>query len=107
MAKRAGRTVKLSISIDKSDFELLTERAKKISGGNVSAAISKMIHAAREWEGREALAAWIGEGREEPSSEAMNAIRAEWRGRPRRYRATRQVPPRWCPTSASGAPRPP
>ena len=86
MVKRAGRTVKLSISIDKSDFELLNKRAKKVSGGNVSAAITQMIHAAREWEGREALATWLGEGREEPSSEAMKAIRAEWRGSPRRKR---------------------
>ena len=86
MAKRAGRTVTLSISIDKSDFELLNKRAKKVSGGNVSAAITQMIHAAKEWEGREALATWLGEGREEPSSEAMNAIRAEWRGSPRRKR---------------------
>ncbi len=84
MAKRAGRTVKLSISIDKSDFELLNKRAKKVSGGNVSAAITQMIHAAREWEGREALAAWLGEGRGEPSSQTMNAIRAEWRGSSRR-----------------------
>jgi hypothetical protein len=84
MAKRAGRTVKLSISIEKSDFELLSKRAKKLSGGNVSAAITQMIHAAREWEGREALATWLGEGREEPSSAAMNAIRAEWRGSARR-----------------------
>jgi hypothetical protein len=86
MAKRAGRTVKLSISIDKSDFELLSKRAKKISGGNVSAAITQMLHAAKEWEGREALAAWLGAGRGEPSSETMSAIRAEWRGRPRRNR---------------------
>lgn len=86
MAKRAGRTVKLSISIDRSDFALLSRRAKKVSGGNVSAAITQMIHAAREWEGREALATWLGEGREEPSSETMNAIRAEWAGSARRKR---------------------
>jgi hypothetical protein len=78
--------VKLSISIDKSDFELLDRRAKKVSGGNVSAVITQMIHAAREWEGREALAAWLGEGREEPSSETMNSIRAKWPGSPRRKR---------------------
>src|SRR5260370_18376498 len=77
MAKRAGRTVKLSISIEKSDFELLSKRAKKVSGGNVSAAITQMIHAAREWEGREALATWLAQGRKAPSSEAMNAILAE------------------------------
>jgi hypothetical protein len=86
MAKRAGRTVKLSISIDKSDFELLSKRAKKLSGGNVSAAITQMIHTAIELEGRDALATWLGEGHKEPSPEAMDAIRAEWRGTPRRKR---------------------
>ena len=86
MVKRAGNTVKLSISIDRSDFELLSKRAKKLSKGNVSAAISQMIHTATEWEGREALATWLGEGRKEPSPQAMNAIRAEWRGAPRRKR---------------------
>jgi hypothetical protein len=86
MTKRAGRTVKLSISIDKSDFEILSKRAKKLSNGNVSAAITQMIHAAKEQEGREALASWLGEGREEPSREVMKAIRAEWRGSPRRRR---------------------
>jgi hypothetical protein len=86
MAKRAGSTVKLSISIDKSDFDLLTKRAKKVSGGNVSAAITQMIHTTREWEGREALATWLGDGREEPSSQAMDAVRAEWRGPSRRKR---------------------
>ncbi len=86
MPRRAGNTVKLSISIDKSDFELLTKRAKKVSGGNISAAITQMIHTAREWEGRDTLAAWLGEGRDEPSSQAMDAIRAEWRGASRRKR---------------------
>jgi hypothetical protein len=78
MAKRAGSTVKLSVSLDRSDIELLKERAKRLSGGNVSAAITDMIHIAREWEGREALAAWLGEGRAEPSKKTMDAIRAEW-----------------------------
>jgi len=81
MATRAGRTVKVSISIDERDFELLQKRAKQLSGGNVSAAITDMIHIAREWEGREALATWLGEGRNEPSPESMDAVRAEWRGR--------------------------
>ncbi|HKQ69485.1 MAG TPA: hypothetical protein VJT73_09105 [Polyangiaceae bacterium] len=78
--------MKLSISLDKSDLELLNKRAKKVSGGNVSAAIAQMIHAAREWEGREALASWLGADRAEPSVETMNAIRAEWREDPRRKR---------------------
>jgi hypothetical protein len=89
MAKRGGRTAKISISIDKNDFELLNERAKRLSGGNVSAAVTQLIHAAREWEGRQALATWLGAGREEPSPEVMNAIRAEWRGSSRRKRRRR------------------
>jgi len=84
MPSRPGRTVKLSISLDRRDVELLQKRAKHVSGGNISAAITDMIHIAREWEGREALAAWLGEGREEPSAEAMDAVRAEWHGSPKR-----------------------
>jgi hypothetical protein len=82
-AKRPGRTVKLSISIGERDLELLKKRAKQMSGGNISAAITEMIHIAREWEGRHALATWLGEGREEPSTKTMDAIRAEWRGKRR------------------------
>ena len=80
MSTRPGRTVKLSISIDRDDLKVLKKRAKQVSGGNISAAIAETIRIAREWEGREALAAWLGEGREEPSAEAMDSIRAEWRG---------------------------
>lgn len=79
MAKRPGQTVKLSISIGREDLELLKKRAKRVSGGNISAAIADTIRIAREWEGRETLATWLGEGREEPSPEAMDAVRAEWR----------------------------
>ena len=80
MAKRPGNTVKLSISIDPNDLALLKKRAKRVSGGNISAAVSEAIQLAQEWEGRLALAAWLGEGREEPSAKTMDAIRAEWRG---------------------------
>jgi hypothetical protein len=89
MPKRPGRTVKVSISIDERDFELLRRRAKRLSGGNVSAAITEMIHLAQEWEGREALAKWLGEGRGEPSADTMDAIRAEWHGRKRPRRRSR------------------
>jgi hypothetical protein len=80
MPKRPGRTVKLSISIDRVDLKLLEKRAKRVSGGNISAAISETIRIAQEWEGRRALVKWLGEGRGEPSAETMDAIRAEWRG---------------------------
>ena len=84
MKKRAGRTVKVSVSIDKDDFDLLKKRAKQVSGGNISAALTEMIRIAREWEGREVLATWLGEGRDDPSLETMNAIRAEWQSGRRR-----------------------
>jgi hypothetical protein len=86
MSKRPGRTVKLSISIDQDDLALLKKRAKRLSGGNISAAITDILRLAREWEGREALAAWLGEGREVPSAAAMDAVRAEWSGGPRTRR---------------------
>jgi hypothetical protein len=81
MPKRAGRTVKLSISIDPQDFAILEKRAKRVSGGNISAAIAEMIHLAHEWEGGRALAAWIGEGRADVTEKDMDRVRAEWRGR--------------------------
>jgi hypothetical protein len=87
MPTRPGRTIKLSISIDQDDLALLKKRAKRVSDGNISAAISETIRIAQEWEGRKALAKWLGEGREEPSAETMDDIRAEWRGvRPRKRR---------------------
>ena len=89
MAKRPGQTVKLSISLDPGDVALLKRRAKRVSGGNISAAIADTIRIAHEVEGREALAAWLGEGREEPSAATMDAIRVEWAGVKRSRRRTK------------------
>jgi hypothetical protein len=89
MTKRAGRTVKLSISLDASDLELLKKRAKRVSGGNISAAIAETIQIAREWEGREELASWLAKGRDAPSAETMDTIRGEWRGPVRGKRRTK------------------
>src|SRR5277367_4777518 len=95
MPKRAGVTTKLSISIDQKDLALLKKRALRVAGGNISAAISQTIHLAEEWDGREALASWLGEGKGEPSAETMDAVRAEWRGTPRTdRRAGRGARPR-------------
>jgi hypothetical protein len=88
MGKRAGKTIKISISIDHADLALLKKRAKRMSGGSVSAAIADAIRVAVEWEAREELARWLGEGRAEPSPETMDAIRAEWYGKRRRTRKT-------------------
>ncbi|MFO0742376.1 MAG: hypothetical protein U0270_41265 [Labilithrix sp.] len=51
MAARAGRTVKLSISLDQRELAELKRRAKRVSAGNISAAISDMIRLTKEWEG--------------------------------------------------------
>ena len=89
MGKRPGQTIKLSISLDPSDVALLKKRAKRVFGGNISAAIADTIRIAREVEGREALAAWLGEGREEPSAATMDSIRVEWAGAKRGRRRTK------------------
>ncbi|MGO8996646.1 MAG: hypothetical protein ACLQVI_25305 [Polyangiaceae bacterium] len=81
--------MKLSISIDQDDLALLKRRAKRVSGGNISAAIAETIRIAQEWEGRRALEAWLGAGREAPSAETMDSIRAEWRGSGGRKRRTK------------------
>jgi hypothetical protein len=89
MTKRPGRTVKVSISIDARDLDILKKRAKRVSGGNVSAVITEMIRLSREWEGREALGRWLSERHEEPSAETMNAVRAEWHESKRPKRRTK------------------
>lgn len=78
MTKRAGRTVKVSISIDEADLALLKKRADKAFDGNVSAAVAESIAIARELQGRRALADWLGEGRREPTKADLDDIRAEW-----------------------------
>jgi hypothetical protein len=87
MARRPGRTVKLSISLDASELALLRKRAKRVSGGNVSAAIADLLQRAREAEGREELEAWFRGVHDEPAPAVLDAIRADWRaGRPAKKR---------------------
>ena len=80
MAKRAGRTVKLSVSLDAEHHALLEKRAKRLAGGNVSAAIAEALDLAAEWDGRKALAQWLGAPHGEPTREELDAVRAEWKG---------------------------
>ena len=82
MHERAGRTVKLSISLPKEDYELLKKRAKRAAEGNVSAAIVEVLRIAEEHEGREALGAWLREKHGPPSAEEIAAALAEWYGEP-------------------------
>ena len=74
---RSGRTEKLSVSLDRTELQLLRRRARRLHGGNLSAAIAEGVRRLREEEGREALVAWLGEAAA-TTAEARQAIRAEW-----------------------------
>lgn len=85
---RAGRTEKVSISLDRADLVALRRRADKLYEGNLSAAIAEGARRIREEEGREALLAWLGDAAASTDRERA-AIRADWahdkpRGRRRR-----------------------
>jgi hypothetical protein len=55
--KRAGRTVTLSVSLRPEDVAILRKRAKRLHGGNVSAAIGDAAELLRIEDNRQALAA--------------------------------------------------
>ena len=54
--KRAGSTVTLSVSIHPKDIAILRRRAKRLHGGNVSAAIGDAAELLRIEENRQAFA---------------------------------------------------
>jgi hypothetical protein len=87
-APRGGRTEKISVSLDRGDLDALRRRAKRLFGGNVSAAIAEGARRIREEEGRERLVAWLGSVGE-TTPEQRDEIRAEWAGGPVRPRARR------------------
>lgn len=60
MAKRAGRTERISVSVDRADLAILRKRAKRLHGGNVSAVIAEIIARAKEQEGLADLLDWLG-----------------------------------------------
>lgn len=76
---RSGRTEKISISLDRSDLSLLQKRARRLYGGNLSAAITEGVQRVKEEEGREALVAWLGDAAK-TTPEQRDAVRAEWLG---------------------------
>ncbi len=74
---RPGRTDKVSVSIDRGDLAALRRRARRLFGGNISAAVAEGVRRIREEEGREALAAWLGKAGE-ASQQERDALRSEW-----------------------------
>lgn len=79
VSKRAGRTKKISVSLDPADLATIRRRAQRLHDGNLSAALADGIDRLREEEGREALVAWLGDAAK-TTPEQREAIRAEWRG---------------------------
>jgi hypothetical protein len=84
---RAGRTAKISVSVDRDDLSLMRKRARRLYGGNLSAVVVEGVRRVREEEGREALVAWLGDAAAATPAE-RTAIRNEWRS-PEARRARR------------------
>jgi hypothetical protein len=86
---RAGRTEKISVSLERSDVLALRRRAKKLYGGNLSAAVAEGARRILEEEGREALVTWLG-GAADATAEERAAVVAEWASAPTEDRAARK-----------------
>ncbi len=78
---RAGRTEKISVSLDRADVAIMRKRAKKLYDGNLSAVIAEGLRRVREEEGREALVVWLGTAGD-TTREEREAIIAEWAAKP-------------------------
>jgi hypothetical protein len=61
MAKRAGVTRKVSLSVNREDLAIIKDRAKRLHGGNVSAVFADLIAEIRRREAWERAVAWYGE----------------------------------------------
>src|SRR5688572_10195175 len=90
--QRAGRTVKVSVSLDREDVAALRRRARESYGGNLSAAFAEAARWIRQREARRRLIDKLGGPTLTPESAA--AIDAEQEGgrryqpkKPRRTRA--------------------
>jgi hypothetical protein len=79
--RRAGRTVKVSISLDKSDLAVLKQHAAKAHAGNLSAAFADAARFLRQQAARDRLVDMLGGPSLTP--EAARAIDRELAGGPR------------------------
>jgi hypothetical protein len=79
--RRAGKTVKISVSLDKDDVAVLKRRAREAHGGNLSAAFSEAARWLRQREARIDVIDMLGGPTLTP--EAAAAIAAEQAGGPR------------------------
>lgn len=81
MAKRAGTTEKISISVRSSDLASLRKRAKRLYGGNVSAVIAELAADAALLEGMHDLVDRLGGL--SLTDEDRASLDQEWAGRTR------------------------
>ncbi len=79
--KRAGKTVKVSVSLDKRDLTALKKEARESFDGNLSAAFAEAARWIRQRAARRKLIEMLGGATLTP--EAAAAIDAEQRGGPR------------------------
>jgi len=79
--RRAGRTVKVSVSLDRQDVAALKRRAAESYGGNLSAAFAEAAKWLRQREARRRLVDALGGPT--LTLEAALAIDVEQAGRPR------------------------
>lgn len=89
--ERAGRTIKVSVSLDREDVAALKRRAKESYGGNLSAAFAEAARWIRQREARRRLVDKLGGPTLTAASAA--AIDAEQEGGPR-YEPKRAKPRR-------------
>ncbi len=76
--KRAGKSVKVSVSLDKEDLAVLQRHAKTVYGGNLSAAFADAARWIRQREARRRLIEELGGPTLTPESAAL--IDAEQEG---------------------------
>jgi hypothetical protein len=79
--RRAGTTVKISVSLDKDDVAALRRRAREAHQGNLSAAFSEAIRGLRQRQALDEAIEMLGGSTLTP--EAAAAIDAEFAGGPR------------------------
>ena len=79
MAKRAGKTETLSISLPPEPLRLLRSRAKRMHGGNLSAAIAEAAETLRLEEARQALAEDLDEALGPLTAATRRSVDTEWR----------------------------
>jgi hypothetical protein len=90
MAKRAGVTEKVSLSVNKADLAMLKKRAKRLHAGNVSAVFADLIAELRRREAWDHAVAWYGQPIVLSEAE-QEAIDRELLGKPAKRSRRRRV----------------